>query len=67
MTIYTPTPQSDIPATIWFECYNRDNQTKVSEISLQDIKDHGWDLVEFLDTQIKTGRCWKMTVRRKDD
>ena len=59
------TPQSEIPKSIWFEFYNGDNQTKVSEISLQDIKDHGWDLEEFLDTQTKTGRYWKRTVRKE--
>ena len=60
MTAYTP--QTEIPKTIWFELYAGD--TKVSEITLQDIRDHGWDLQVFLAVQEQTGRRWVMVVRK---
>lgn len=38
-----------------------ENDKQVSEISLADIKEQDWDIVDFLDIQKDMGRTWKVT------
>jgi len=38
-----------------------ENDKQVSEILLEDIKTQGWDIVDFLDFQMMTGRTWQVS------